>query len=61
MLTYEQAVALAPAIKGRLLRSLNDLERETFDVLQANGAADAIAAYPDSPTSTDERVALNLR
>lgn len=60
MLTFDQALALAPTIKGRLLRSLDTLERETFDVLQANGAADAIAAYPDSPTSTEERVALNL-
>ncbi|MGN6451294.1 MAG: helix-turn-helix domain-containing protein [Brucella intermedia] len=57
-MTYEQARALAPLIKGRLLRSLDDLEREAFDVLQANGAADAIAAYPDSPTSTDEGIEL---
>lgn len=58
MLTFDQALALAPTIKGRLLRGLDPLEREAFDVLQANGAADAEAAYPDSPTSTDERVAL---
>ena len=58
MLTFDQATALAPTIKGRLLRSLDALEREAFDVLQANGAADAEAAYPDSPTSSDERVAL---
>lgn len=60
MLTYEQAIALAPSIKGRLLRSLDELDRETLEILRANGAADAIAAYPDSPTSTDERVALYL-
>lgn len=60
MLNYDQAVALAPTIKGRLLQSLDALEREAFDVLLANGAAEAEAAYPDSPTSTDERVALYL-
>jgi len=61
MLTYDQALALAPTIKGRLLHSLDPIERAAFDVLQANGAADAEAACPDSPTSMDERVALNLR
>jgi hypothetical protein len=60
MLSYEQAVALAPTIDRRLLRSLDTLELEAFEVLQANGAADAVAAYPDSPSSTEERVALCL-
>lgn len=57
---FEQALALAPLIQGRNLRSLDDIERQAFDVLQANGAADAEAAYPDDPTSTAEKVALCL-
>ncbi len=59
-ISFEQAVALAPLINGQNPKSLDDLGRAAFNVLQAEGAADAVAAYPHDPNRLDERVAISL-
>lgn len=59
-ITFEQAVALAPLIQGQNVKTLDDLGRAAFNTLQAEGAADAIAANPDDPKSLDECVSISL-
>ena len=57
-MSFEQALALSPLIEGKNVKSLDDLGRAAFNVLQAEGAADAVAANPNDPSSLEECVAI---
>lgn len=59
-MTYDQAKALAPLIDGKRIEHLDALEVEALEALQAEGAADVVAADPDDPNSTAQMVAIAI-